>query len=146
MAVAFFSFQKNQKSIVFYDNDKVFSEFRMTKEIFNAGKKTLVAKEKTIDSLKNIITITSDENARKNLMKILIEVDNDKQIFKENFNIENSEKIWKRIDIYLKEYSTLKGYKLIISSKSSTGFYGDPEYEVTSDLLNFINNKYEGFN
>ncbi|BDS10485.1 OmpH family outer membrane protein [Aureispira anguillae] len=56
-----------------------------------------------------------------------------------------TQSVIKQIDAYLKEYALKNGYDLIIGAGTSSSLvYGGKGYDVTDDVLNFINQKYRG--
>ncbi|PCI28170.1 MAG: hypothetical protein COB67_06945 [SAR324 cluster bacterium] len=56
-----------------------------------------------------------------------------------------TQSVIKQIDAYLKEYALSKGYDLIIGAGTSSSLvYGGKNYDLTDDILVFINKKYRG--
>lgn len=139
-------FKSSGDQIVFVDSLKVFRGFRMTIELQNQAEKTLKRHLKVRDSLEQQYLLKSKQIEREYLAGKIIEAKNSEQAFKESFEQESSQKIWNRIAGYSKEFAKEKGYKLIIGSQSETDLlYGAQELDVTKEMLNFINSKYEGF-
>lgn len=134
----------SKPEIVFVDNVKLFNGFNMTKEMKKIGEQQFNAQKLKIDSLYSKIQ-TSNEQHQKILMKEYVEV---KQNFEQNnqqFAFEESQKIWKRLDSYINDFSSEKKYKLIIGSeKKGDVLYGDEKLDITNELINFVNSKYEG--
>jgi len=138
--ISFFS----KPEIVFVDNVKLFNGFNMTKEMKKIGEQQFNTQKSKIDSLYSKIQ-SSNEQQQKILMKEYVE---SKQNFEQNsqqFAFEESQKIWKRLDSYINDFSSEKKYKLIIGSeKKGDVLYGDEKLDITNELINFVNSKYEG--
>ena len=65
--------------------------------------------------------------------------------FNQQFAYEETQKIWKRLHSYVEEFSATKNYKLIIGSeKKQDVLYADPNVNITNELINYVNSKYEG--
>ncbi len=147
LSVVFFVFyKKSVNSIVYANSEALFSEFRMTHELKVAGEKELRIKNSQIDSLQNLLRLTADESSKSALIEILINKRQEVDEFHNQFIQSNSQKIWLRIAAYSNDYATLKGYELILNSNNNqTVLAGNKNKDVTKELLNFINKKYEGF-
>ena len=144
--VFFLYFRKSDNSIVYVDSNQLFSGFKMTKELKNAGEKELRLKNAQIDSLQTSLKLAADDNYKSFIIKQLISKKQEIDEFEKEYAQLNSEKIWSRIDAYTKDFGEAKGYDFIIGSNGKGQlFYGKKEKDVTKLLLNYINKKYEGF-
>lgn len=138
---------KQNKTIVFVDKTRLFNEFRMTRELLKSGENELQKRKKVIDSIYVQLNSLEDNALKARLTEDIIKEQNELEVFQKSFSAANSENIWKRINGYVKEFSNEKGYDLIIGTQASgTVLYGEPELDITNDLLNYVNKKYEGFN
>jgi Skp family chaperone for outer membrane proteins len=139
-------FKNSNNSIVYVDSHKLFEEFKMTKEIKEAGEKKLRFKKHQLDSLQFLLKTVEDNDTRSVIMQQFI---NQKQIIEEfqlNYSQSNSDKIWERISNYSKDFAELKHYDLIIGSNGKEQLlYGKKDMNVTVLLLDYLNKKYEGF-
>lgn len=56
-----------------------------------------------------------------------------------------TQSIIKQMDAYLREYALNKGYDLILAAgTTSTLVYSDKKYDISEEVLNYINKKYSG--
>lgn len=144
--VFFVFYMKSIPSIVYVDSNKLFTDFKMTKELKVKGEKELQFKNHQLDSLQFLLKTTVDNHTRTGILQQLI---NQKQILEEfqlNYSQLNSEKIMERISIYTKDFAELNNYDLIIGSNGKQQLlYGKKDKDVTILLLNYLNKKYEGF-
>lgn len=147
LSVIFFVFyKKNVSSIVYVNSNELFTEFKMTKELKLAGEKEIRLKNSQIDSLRNLVSLTSDESSKSVLIEQLINKKQEIAEFENQYTQLNSQKIWSRIAVYSSDYAKLKGYDFILNSNNNqTVLAGNKDKDVTKELLNFINEKYEGF-
>jgi len=144
--IFFVFYKKSIPSIVYVDSNKLFTEFKMTKELKIKGEKELQFKKHQLDSLQFLLKATVDNDRRSAILQQLI---NEKQIIEEfqlNYSQLNSEKIMERISIYTKDFAELNDYDLIIGSRGKDQLlYGKKDKDVTVLLLQYLNEKYEGF-
>lgn len=133
-------------SIVYVDGEKLFSEFKMTKELKKMGEHELQLKTAKLDSLQILISATKNENLRSILMRDYIRKQQEFEVFQTDYTALNSKKIWKRIKSYSEEYAKLMGYDFIFMSNSNqTILTGSKSKSITVELLNYIDKKYEGY-
>lgn len=143
--VTFFSLK--QKDVVFVNNEKIFNEFRMTKELKLTGEKDLMRKKGKLDSLYAYLSFVKNDEIKSKVIREIASQKEQIEIFQQDFVIGTSDKIWNRINSYLKDYADLKGYDLVIGSQThGTAFYGNQKSDATNDLLLYINKRYEGNN
>ena len=140
----FIYFTKNQTDIAYADFSKLFEEFRMTKEMRGIGQRNYSAKIKRIDSLH----LAMNTSALDKRAAILIKINAEKEalkVFGEKYANEQSLLIKKRIESYSADFAKEKGYKMLLSFASGDGvIYCEPTNDVTNELLNYLNKKYEG--
>ena len=109
------------------------------------GNLILNKRKKELDSLLQIVKQTNDTLVKKNNMQLFIQKQKQLDQFNQQFSRIENEKIWKRIDNYLADFVKKNNYELIIGTQSnSTIMYGEQPRDITSDFLNYINQKYEG--
>ncbi len=130
--------------VVYVDNVKLFDGFYMTKEMKKIGESQFNTQKAKIDSL--YITIQkSNPTQQQVLMKEYIALKENLEQFNQQFAYEETQKIWKRLHSYVEEYSAENSYKLIIGSeKKQDVLYADPNVDITNELINYVNSKYEG--
>jgi len=129
------------------DNEKLFDGFSMTKETKREGEHLLKLQKVRLDSL-NVQFAMAESEAQKQQVYDMILQEKEKMLqFNETYSSEQTAKVWKRIEGYVKDYAELKQYGLIIGSQvQGDVLYYDQKRDVTTDLLNYINKRYEGFN
>lgn len=133
------------KSVVYVDKVKLFEGFKMTKEMKSIGEKEFEKKRLSVDSLYAVIQKESQQSNSR-LVQEFVQKRDELDQFNQTFAIEESSKIWKRINSYVKEFSQENGYKIVVGSQDNNEvLYADEKIDVTSQLLMYINKKYEGF-
>lgn len=144
-AYVFFLKMDYDKSVVYVDKVKLFEGFKMTKEMKSIGEKEFEKKRLSVDSLYAVIQKESQQSNSR-LVQEFVQKRDELDQFNQTFAIEESSKIWKRINSYVKEFSQENGYKIVVGSQDNNEvLYADEKIDVTSQLLMYINKKYEGF-
>lgn len=134
----------SKPDVVYVDNVQLFEGFNMTKEMKKLGEAQFNLQKSKIDSLYSKIQKSSSSD-KEILMKEYIGLKENLQQFNQQFAYEETQKIWKRLYSYIDEFSSQKKYKLIIGSeKKEDVLYSDEELNITKELINFVNSKYEG--
>ena len=130
--------------VVYVDNVKLFDGFNMTKEMKKIGEAQFNAQKAKIDSLYSKIQKSSPAE-QQILMKEYVGLKENVERFNQQFAYEETQKIWSRLNSYIDEFSAEKKYKLIIGSeKKQDILYADEKLNITNELVNFVNSKYEG--
>lgn len=141
-----YTFFSKSDSVYYVDNVKLFDGFRMTKEMKKEGEKQFNSKKATLDSL--YLEIQREDlsgQTKEILMQEFVAKREEFDSFNKVFAQEESNKIWTRINSYTQQFSKDKNYKLIIgSSNQGDVLYADKSIDVTAELLQYVNKKYEG--
>lgn len=138
---------RSSSDIAFVNNKKLFDAFQMTKEIKKSGEKQIQVKQNELKFIYEKVQMTTDIKEREALERVLEQKENDLEVFNQMYSKEQTEKIWNRINGYTKDFFKTKEYKIIIGSETNRDvIYADQSIDVTNDLINFINKKYEGLN
>lgn len=148
LIIGFLLFDKiyTNEKIVYVDNQKLFDNFQMTKDLKKMGELEFNSKKKEIDSLYIKIQGNLNESEKENLMKLLISKREEFDDFNQTYASSEAMKIWNRIDSYVVKFSEEKKYKIIIGANSKRDvLYVDKKIDVTQELTEYINKKYEGF-
>lgn len=146
IALVFFFLSNSKSNIKYVDNTKLFNEFLMTKELVKVGENIYNAQKKRLDTLYLKLNQCKDDKSK---IIVIDKINMQKQSisdFNTNYNLKNSEKIWKRINQYLKEFSEINNYDLIIGTQNDGAFAGNSKLEITTQAVDYINRKYEGNN
>ncbi|MCF6133248.1 OmpH family outer membrane protein [Flavobacterium wongokense] len=142
----FICYKMMPASTVYVDSEKLFTEFKMTKELKKAGEHQLQLKTAKLDSLQLQVRMTQDEKTRALIMQEFIKQQQEIDAFQQEFTALNSKNIWARIATYSADYAEAKGYDFILNSNNNqTVLAGSKKKDITGQLLNYINKKYEGF-
>lgn len=139
------NFSKSPK-VVYIDNNQLFNDFYMTKELKRLGEKEFNSKKSNVDFIYGKIqSAQTTASEKKILMQEFIQSKEELEQFNQIFASEQSSKIWARIKSYSKEFSEENNYQLLIGSENKTNIlFAADEIDVTNDLLKYINKKYEG--
>lgn len=148
----------NQNKIAVVDNQKLFLEFIMTKELqkeledyskqstsdLEKIKHQILILENRIDSIdiKEQGSITSRLSYLMEVFEQRSEIYQDSTVAMVN---RSDLKIWRRIHEYTNQYAKANGIDLIIKNKDEFDLlYSNGNMDITEDLIPFINRKYEG--
>lgn len=148
LIIGFLLFDKiyTDEKIVYVDNQKLFDNFQMTKDLKKIGETEFNLRKKEIDSLYLIVQGNLGESEKESLMKLLISKREEFDYFNQTYASSEAMKIWNRIDSYVVKFSEEKKYKIIIGANSKRDvLYVDKKIDVTQELTEYINKKYEGF-
>lgn len=144
LLVLLITFVFKQTDIVYVDNIKLFEGFNMTKEMKKKGEVQFQNQKNRLDSLyKTIAALPLDK--QESFSKQFVLERNALEQSTQQYAIQESEKIWKRLNEYIKEYSSNNGYKLVLGSTNQQQvLYADSDVDITNDLIIFVNKRYEG--
>lgn len=156
LSVSFF--QKNKKT-AWVDLPKVFNEFEFKKELEKNYIKSEEARKKITDSLELELQIMLKSFEGKKETEITNEKKSEFQIKRENYlrkkeqfqqddaqmKSEFNGQIYKQLTQYVKDYGKEKDLAVVLGAEGSgVILYGDENNEVTTEVIDFINNKYKG--
>ena len=145
--LAVFLFKKNHTAIIYIDNSTVFNEFKMTKDLIKEGDGIMKNQKQKLDSLYKVANDSKNDTSKNQIVKQIIEQKQTIENFQNNFTTNNTIKIWKRINTYLKDFSQKNKLDIVIGvNKNGSVFYGKPDLDKTSEIVAYINKRYEGFN
>lgn len=141
-----FSNLKQNRDIVYVNNNLLFDEFRMTREMKKMGEKEFNTKKRILDSLYLELQREDVSQELKDIMtKEFIAKRDEFDRFNEEFALEESKKIWSRINSYSEQFAKENNYKIVLGSNNKQNvLYADESIDVTKELLVFINKKYSG--
>lgn len=137
----------------FVDNQRLFDSFQGRKELENRLEQESNAKQAEIDSLglqlKAMESIVrTDESAKRRAQMMLQkyqQLSQEHQGYYEYKKHEYTEAIWKQISQYTREYGEEEGYDYVFGiAGSGSLMHGKPPYNITEDVVNYINSKYAG--
>jgi len=143
----------NIPKTAFVDNQKLFEAFQGRKELENRLEQDSNQKKGMIDSLGLQIEsmkeiARTDENAQKRLQQMLQQyqrMNQEHQGYYQYKSQEYTEAIWKQISQYTLEYGQVNRYDYVFGiAGSGSLMFGKPQYDITEDVIEFINSKYAG--
>jgi outer membrane protein len=141
--VIIFLFFKSFSSpkVVCVDNIRLFDNFNMTKEMKSAGEREF----KSIDLLSQKLQTSNSEVEKKQLSSLILLKKNDLVQFNDSFAQQESVKIWQRINGYLKDLSEENKYSIIIGyDNPRVVLFHEDRLDVTQEIIDYVNRKYEG--
>ncbi len=145
----FFYISKNQKDIVYIDNVKLFNGFNMTKDIKQIEEAKINRQGKELDSLYAIYKTITDKEvpAFKNLQQQIAYKSKAFQKLQDNYTHNLSSNVWNRLNDYIKEYAQANNLKIILGANGNGNLmFGEASIDITSQIIEFSNKKYEGNN
>ncbi len=129
------------------DKARLFSEFKMTKEIGNQMIILNNGLKMKYDSLANAYSSAQNEYDRIHLSQELEVLKTEIENLNDKFRDQETVKIWKRIQSYTDNYSEEKNYTFIFGFENNGNVvYFKKGKDITDELLNYINKRYEGIN
>ena len=147
LAVFFiFSYLKQDCNIAYVNNNTLFEDFRMTREMRKIGEKEFDTKKRILDSLYlELQREDLSKEAKELLTKEFVDQRNEFDQFNNQFALEESHKIWSRINSYSEQFAKENNYKIVLGSNNKQNvIYADESIDVTKELLAYINKKYSG--
>lgn len=137
----------------FVDNQQLFDAFQGRKELENKLQQESNVQKAELDSLKLQIQALQqqasvDETIRQRLNKMAQQYQRMNQEYQSHYqqkSQEYTEAIWKQISQYTLDYGQSRGYDYVfgIAGQGSL-MYGKPQYDITKDVIQYINSKYAG--
>ena len=135
-----------KSDVVYVDNMKLFDGFNMTKEMKKIGETQFLSQKKQLDSLFAKIQ-NSNPAEQKVLMKEFVVGKENLTKSSQEYAYAESQRIWQRLETYIADYSKEHNYSLIIGSeKKQDVLFASENADVTQELINYANSKYEGAN
>lgn len=130
------------------DAIKLFNQYNMKKELEAKEKVRLEAISKVLDSLTNKIKLaqaSKDDQTAKELYNRFNQL---KQQLRDEYNQSNqliNQEVWKRLNPLIEEFGKKKQLHLIIGANGmGSVLYNDEYYDLTPELINYVNKQYEG--
>jgi outer membrane protein len=146
-----FHYYNSSKRIVYVNTGDVFNAFQMTKEADKEIKAIEEKKQSIIDSLAGII--------QKVQARIITLADKDFDYLKRDFVTKrgqfsediaklkqgNVDKIWKQINQYIADYGKENDIDIILGANGQGSLmFAKDKIDISKDVSNYINNKYNG--
>ena len=143
----YYSFNEKKQELVYIDNIKLFNGFNMTKDIKTIEEAKIKKQSNALDSLYTIFQSIKDKESvpSKNLQQQIAYKSKAFQELQDNYSHNLSNNVWSRLNTYIKEYAQSHNLKIIIgTSGNGNVMYGEESIDVTGQIMEFSNQKYEG--
>lgn len=140
---------KEHQEIVYIDNVVLFNGFNMTKDIKKVEEAKINQQAKELDSIYVKLESISDVNdpLSKTLQQQIANKSKSLQELQDNYTQNLSQGIWNRINGYIKEYGETHDIKIILGTNGAGNvMFAKESIDITKDVLEFSNRKYEGNN
>lgn len=125
----------------FVDTIRLNNEFNYTKDMFKQVETKFVPVKKEMDSLSTLLQVSKNDSQ---LIRMYQEREEILLANYKNIEPQVQEKAWERLNAMIEEYCIEKKIKLIIGANGmGTVLYGEEDIDLTSDLINYVNKKYE---
>lgn len=148
MVILFFVITQKEDEIVYVDNIRLFNGFNMTEDLNQINGLKIKKQKKKLDSLYTIYGIFRDNNQNDKLEGLEAQLRNEDEELKkmnQNFSDELSQSVWKRLNVYVKEYSVTKGYKIVLGTQGSGNvMFAADGIDITDAIIEYSNLNYEG--
>jgi outer membrane protein len=138
------------------DLNKAYSEFKMTKELDAKLTLTEQNRKNILDSLKFKFELVTRQlnNDMKNteLQKQYSMIREEYSLRQQQLTTDQDEQtkqyndqIFKQINQYVQDYRKEKGYDIVLgASGNGAVMSADEKFDITSDMVNYMNEKYQG--
>ncbi|MBO9702039.1 MAG: OmpH family outer membrane protein [Sporocytophaga sp.] len=143
--------------IGYINSSKVFTEFKLKKELETDLKKLELAKQRDLDSLKAELEISYNElnSSSKKSEKDISEfkVAHQQYYIREKQYNENyqraadqyTQQVWKQLNSFIKEFGKQEGYDFVLGANGAGEImYADENDDLTEKVLEYCNKRYEG--
>ena len=135
------------KKIAMIDAVTLFNEFKMKKELENDFKGLLQMYQQKVDSVGKVIKLIDPKASKEQLNELYRAYDFYKSKYESEYSASNqtvNEQVWKRLNPILEEYGKAKGYNLILGANGmGTVLYNDSYYDITKEVIAYVNSKYD---
>lgn len=147
-AVTYYLVIKQQKKIGVADAVRLFDQFNMKIEMEQNAKVKLDLLNKRVDSVNSLLQLALGAKDEKNREKLSYFLSYAKEELDQEYrksNKEINEKVWQRLNPAVNEFGKRKGFHVIIGANGmGSVLYNDDYYDITNQLITFVNEKYEG--
>jgi len=139
--------QRQYKKIAVADAVKLFDQFNLKKELETKEKGKLESINRQVDSIGRLLqlaqaTRNADTVKRLSYAYGYMKAELESEYKKGNHDI--NEQVWKRLNPAVDEYGRAHKLHLIIGANGmGSVLYNDDYYDITPDLIKYVNKKYE---
>lgn len=146
--ITYYAMIQKVKKIAMVDAVSLFNEFKMKKDLEKDYKNILFVFSTKVDSVERIIKLLDPKTKDNQQMAELYRAyDYYKAQYESEYSRSNqtiNEQVWKRLNPLLEEYGKLKKYNIILGANGmGTVLYNDSYYDITKEVVEFVNHKYD---
>jgi len=146
ISVYFLNARENRKTGV-VDAVKLFNQYNMKKELEGQAKGKLQMITKELDSVTNKLRMakaSKNEEEEKSLFGTYRYLKESLDAEYKQTNDDINAAVWKRLNPLINEYGKKKKLHLIIGANGmGSVLYNDDYYDLTSEVISYVNKKYE---
>lgn len=154
-ATLWYANTSNKKESKVVDISRLYTDFIMTQELNKDYSTTVGDRNKQIDSLNTKIvhleselkTTISPEIKNQRLMELSMAYGKYRELVQINQQVkfEFEQQIWNQLNAYMLAFAEDEKYPLILGTKNEGNvLYMNDENDITTELLEFVNDKYLG--
>lgn len=146
-SAAYWFAERQHKKMVVVDAVKLFDQFNLKKELEAKAKVKLETMGKQVDSFENKLKMAKATKDEEELKKLAYSYEYMKQQLESEYkqsNLDINDQVWKRLNPLVYDFGKNKGLHLIIGANGMGNvLYDDEYYDVTNDLIKYVNKRYE---
>jgi len=133
-----------REKVVYIDLGKLQDNYKLKKDLEEKAKSTLLVIKNAIDSFSMIKKMEGTGSRNTDVDTNIARLQYEFQRYYNESNVEISNKIWERLNPVIKRYGEEHSYGIIMGANGAgTVLYGEGRYDVTDNLINYINADYE---
>jgi outer membrane protein len=142
--------RSNEGKHAYILTQKMFEEYNGTKEYRNKLKSMEFQQKNLLDSLSLVIKLMEGKVPEKS-PELLAKKTQYNKVYEQVYTYQQEEieryndQLWKQINQYVEEYGKANGYAFIYGANGTGNLmYADTTYNITPEVIRFINEKYAG--
>lgn len=134
----------SHEKIVYVDLGELQDNYKLKKDLEEKAKGTLLMIKNAIDSFSMIKKMEGAGSRNTGVDTSIVRLQYEFQRYYNESNVEISNKIWDRLNPVIEKYGKEHNYSVIVGANGAgTVLYGEKRYDVTDDLIKYINADYE---
>jgi len=145
--IMYWQIEKQNKKTGVVDAVKLFDSFNMKKELESHAKTKLIAISKQADSIGNQLKMARATNNEEEIKKMTYAYNYINASLEDEYKQSNqdiNEQVWKRLNPLIMEFGKKKALHLIIGANGmGSVLYNDEYYDLTGEIITYVNNRYE---
>jgi len=140
-AICYFLIHKNEKKIVYADAIKLFNGYKFKLDLEQSSQASLNRLKNGLDSVSALYKVNPSDQ------QILQLVQQKQELLNQTYNKINKEindKVWERLNPMIQEFGKKYHIDMMIGANGmGTLLYASDSYDVTDELIKYINENYE---